>query len=75
MDDILREIVLCIAYSDDILLFSQSLEEHKQNLRALFDQLQRYRIFINPVKCVFQASEITFLGYKVSVEGSQPLEE
>jgi hypothetical protein len=38
-------------------------------------QLQRYGIIINPVKCVFQTSEVTFLGYKVSAEGSHSLEE
>jgi hypothetical protein len=30
---------------------------------------------MNPGKCVFRARAITFLGYKVSAEGTQPLEE
>jgi cleavage and polyadenylation specificity factor subunit 1 len=34
-----------------------------------------YGILINPAKCVFRAPEVTFLGYKVSAEGSQPLEQ
>jgi hypothetical protein len=75
MDDILRGLDFCFAYLDDILVFSRSLEEHNQHLRALFTQLQRYGIIINPAKCVFRAAEVTFLGYKVSAEGSQPLEE
>jgi cleavage and polyadenylation specificity factor subunit 1 len=33
-----------------------------------------YGILINPAKCVFTASEVTFLGYRVSSEGSRPLE-
>jgi hypothetical protein len=75
MDDILRELDFCFAYFDDILVFSHSLEEHEQHLRTLFNQLQRYGILINPAKCVFRASEVTFLGYKVSAEGSRPLED
>jgi hypothetical protein len=75
MDDILRGLDFCFAYLDDILVFSRSLEEHKKRLWTLFDRLQRYRILINPAKCVFRAPEVTFLGYKVSAEGSQPLEE
>jgi hypothetical protein len=63
MDDILRGLDFCFAYLDDILVFSRSLEEHKQHLRALFTQLQRYRIIINPAKCVFREPEVTFLGY------------
>jgi hypothetical protein len=75
MDDILRGLDFCFAYLDDILVFSRSLEEHEQHLRALFQQLQRYGILINATKCVFRTSEVTFLGYKVSAEGSQLLEE
>jgi hypothetical protein len=43
MDDILRGLCFCFAYLD-ILVFSRSLEEHEQRLRALFTQLQRYGI-------------------------------
>jgi hypothetical protein len=74
MDDILRGLDFCFAYLDDILVFSRSLEEHEQHLRALFTKLQRSGI-INTAKCVFRAPEVTFLGYKVSAEDSQPLEE
>jgi hypothetical protein len=75
MDDILRGIDFCFVYLDDILVFSRSREEHEQHLRALFDRLQRYGILINPAKCVFRAPEVTFLGYKLSAEGSQPLKQ
>jgi hypothetical protein len=60
---------------NDILVFSHSLEEHEQHLRTLFNQLQQYRILIISSKCVFLASEVTVLGYKVSAEGSRPLED
>ena len=66
MDDIPRGLYFCFAYLVIILIFSRSLEEHEQHLRALFDQLQKYGILINPVKCVFRVPEITFLGYKVT---------
>jgi hypothetical protein len=75
MDDILRGLDFCFAYLDDILVFSRSLEEHEKHLRTLFDQLKRYGILINPAKCVFRAPEVSFLGYKVSAEGSEHLEE
>jgi hypothetical protein len=75
MEDVLRGLDFCFAYLDDILIFSRSLEEHEQHLGALFDRLRKYGILINRMKCVFRAREITFLGYKVSTVGSQPLEE
>jgi cleavage and polyadenylation specificity factor subunit 1 len=75
IDDILRGLEFCFAYLDDILIFSRTLEEHEQHLRILFDRLQRYGILVNPAKCIFRASEVTFLGYKMSAEGSRPLEQ
>jgi hypothetical protein len=74
MDGVLRKFDFCFAYLDDILVFSRLLEEH-EHLRALFTQLQRNGIIINLAKCIFRAPEVNFLGYKVSTEGSQPLEE
>jgi cleavage and polyadenylation specificity factor subunit 1 len=74
MDRVLRGFDFCFAYLDDILVIFRSLEEHEQ-LRALFTQLQRYGINNNPAKCVFRAPGVTFLGYNVSAEGSELLEE
>jgi hypothetical protein len=37
MDDIMRGPDFCFAYLDDILVFSRSLEEHNQHLRAVFN--------------------------------------
>jgi hypothetical protein len=75
MDDTLWGLDFCFAYLDDIVVFSQSLEEHEEHLRTLFNRLQRYGIVINPAKCVFRAPGVTFLGYMVSAKGSQPLDE
>jgi hypothetical protein len=74
MDDILRGLDFCFAYADDILVFSRSHEDHERHLRTIFGRLQTYGILINPAKCVFRASEVTFLSYRVSSEGSRPLE-
>jgi hypothetical protein len=64
MDDIMRGLYFCFAYLDDILVFSGSLEDHERHLRAIFSRLQMYGILINHAKCVFRASEVTFLGYR-----------
>jgi hypothetical protein len=73
IDGILRGLDFYFAYIDDILVFSRSHEDHERHLRAIFGRLQMYGILINPAKCVFRASEVTFLGYKMSSEGSRPL--
>jgi cleavage and polyadenylation specificity factor subunit 1 len=73
MDEILRGFDFCFAYIDDILMYSCSPQEHKQHLRTLFKLLQAYGILLNPGKCVFRATEVTFLGYRSSGKGLQPL--
>jgi cleavage and polyadenylation specificity factor subunit 1 len=73
MDEILRGLDFCFAYIDDILVYSHSPEEHEQHLRTLFERLQTHGILLNPGKCVFRATQVTFLGYRISGEGSQPL--
>jgi hypothetical protein len=75
MDEVLRGHNFCFSYLDDILVFFRTSEEQEQHLRTLFDRLQRHGILVIPWKCVFSAPEVTFLGYKVSAEGSRPLEE
>jgi hypothetical protein len=73
MDDILRAFDFCFSYIDDILLYSRSPQAHEQHLRTLLKQLQAYGIVLNPGKCVCGATEVTFLGYRISGKGSQPL--
>ena len=73
MDDILKDLDICLAYIDDIPVFCCSPQEHDQQLRTLFTQLKNYGILLNPLKCVFRVPKISFLGYQISSMGSQPL--
>jgi hypothetical protein len=75
MDEILKDLEFCFAYIDDILVFSCSPQEHDQHLHTLYTQLQKYGILLNSCKCVFHVPKISFLGYKISSMGSQPLPE
>ena len=72
-DDVLKDLDFCFAYIDDILVFSRSSQEHDQHLRTLFNQLQNYGTLLKPSKCVSRVPKISFLGYKISTMGSQPL--
>ena len=53
-------------YIDDLLIASSTDDEHKHHLRAVFQHLDKYGIVINPLKCMFEVKELTFLGYNVS---------
>ena len=53
---------LGIAYHDDILVFSLTLEDHLQNLDTIFDRLQKHDLKLKLKKSNFLASETTILG-------------
>lgn len=74
IDEVLLGLEFCYGYIDDILVFSSSVQEHKNHLRQLFERLKEYGIVVNTAKCVLGQPEVTFLGYRVSAAGTKPLE-
>lgn len=68
MDDILRKHIgkICHVYIDDILVFSESLEEHKNNLNTIIETLKNANMKISLEKSKFYQTEVEFLGYIVA---------
>ncbi|GFX56166.1 hypothetical protein TNCV_3062521 [Trichonephila clavipes] len=52
-------------YFDDILIFSNSLEEHDAHLRKIFQTCEEENIKLKYSKCVFAKNKINFLGYEI----------
>lgn len=73
----LRGFHFTYAYVDDVVIFSQSAEEHEDHLRQVLQRFHNYGygVVINPAKCQFGAAELEFLGYKVNSSGIYPLED
>ena len=59
--------VLC--YLDDVVIYSQTIEEHLQRLSQVLERLQKANLKIKPSKCQFMKRQIQFLGYVVSNDG------
>lgn len=51
-----------IIYLDDILIASDTLEEHLRHLNIILERLNRAGFRLNRTKCEFLKSEISFLG-------------
>ncbi|KAL0195002.1 hypothetical protein M9458_008574, partial [Cirrhinus mrigala] len=58
-----------IVYIDDILIFSNSLAEHVQHVRAVLQRLIQHQLYAKEEKCQFHQQNIAFLGYVISPEG------
>src|SRR3954467_576332 len=56
-------------YVDDIVIKTYSADTLLDNLRETFTSLNKYRIKLNPKKCVFGVPAGKLLGYMVSARG------
>jgi hypothetical protein len=56
-------------YVDDMLVKMKDEENHFEDLKETFETLRRYRMKLNPSKCVFGVSSRKFLGFMVSQRG------
>ena len=74
MQNCLGELNLTYAliYLDDVIVFSQTEEEHLTRLQAVFERFREHGLKLKPSKCHFLQKEIIFLGHKVSEEGMEP---
>ncbi|KAI0491611.1 hypothetical protein KFK09_025871 [Dendrobium nobile] len=61
----------CIAYFDDILVYSRNTDQHIDHLQKIFLILQEHKLFLNLPKCEFASLKVHFLGFLLSQEGVQ----
>jgi len=61
-----------LAYVDDVLCYSGSVEEHFLHLREIFVRFRTSRMRLNPKKCSLLLPELVFLGNLVNASGIGP---
>ncbi|GFV53543.1 retrovirus-related Pol polyprotein from transposon 17.6 [Trichonephila clavipes] len=74
MDNLLRHFkwTMCLCYLDDIIVFSETFEDHLIRLRLVLKCLQEAGIKLNSKKCLFATQEVKILGHLVSSNGVRP---
>lgn len=53
------------AYLDDIVIYSQTWEEHLAQVEAVIQTLRQAELTANPAKCKIGKKETTYLGYSL----------
>ncbi|XP_077270869.1 uncharacterized protein LOC143902051 [Temnothorax americanus] len=75
VNDILQELIRegdVIAYFDDFLIATKSLERHLYVLKRVFRLLIENRCNLRIDKCKFLFTKIEYLGYSISSQGISP---
>ena len=61
--------IFIVIYLDDVIVYSQSDEEHLQHIRCVFEKCRKFRISLNPKKSLFGLEEGKLLGHIISKDG------
>ena len=58
-----------VVFIDDILIYSETAEEHVEHLRVVLSRLQEHKLYAKFSKCEFWLNKVPFLGHVLSDEG------
>ena len=61
-----------LVYLDDILIFSQTLQDHISHIRQALEKLRKAKLYARLHKCSFFKEQVEYLGFDVSASGVQP---
>lgn len=64
--------IRCYVYLDDVIIFAKDLEEHNEKLIEIFERFREHNLKLQPEKCQFLMTEITYLGHRCTENGTKP---
>ncbi|KAH9270160.1 hypothetical protein BASA83_007677 [Batrachochytrium salamandrivorans] len=72
MNSLFRHMIskFVLVYLDDIVVYSDNLEDHKEHVRQVLQILKDNNLFCKAEKCHFYQTEIKYLGYIISPNGT-----
>ena len=59
----------CLAYLDDIIIFSKTFEQHLERLQAVFNRMTHANLLLKASKCQLFRESVQFLGHVISSHG------
>jgi transposase InsO family protein len=71
VNDVLRDYLddFVVVYLDDILIYSDTLEEHTEHVKRVLKKLEAAGISLKLEKCAFDQQKVSFLGFIISTDG------
>ena len=72
IEKVLHGVPGAVAYLDDILISSRTIEEHLKTLDDVLARLQEAGLKVRPAKCKFLVSSVEYLGHIIDKDGIRP---
>jgi hypothetical protein len=69
MNEIFQDLItegIVSMYLDNILIFTNSLEEHRQITHLVLNRMREHKLHLQPEKCEFEKTRIEYLGIIIS---------
>jgi len=69
MNDIFEDLIsegVVVVYLDDILIFTETIDEHRKVTRRVLELLEKHKLYLQPDKCEFEWTTVEYLGVIIS---------
>jgi hypothetical protein len=69
MNEIFAELIsegVVVVYLDDILIFTETISEHRKVTRRVLEILEKHKLYLRPDKCEFEWTTVEYLGVIIS---------
>ena len=73
MNKVLNGLNFTLAYLDDIIIFSETAEQHLKQIQIVLNRLRQAKLKLKKSKCVFFKKELHYLGHLLTTDGVKPL--
>ena len=76
MNDIFKDLTnegYVVVYMDDFLVYTRTIEHHRDVVTQVLDILQKHRLYLKAEKCTFECSTVEYLGL-VLLEGQMEMD-
>ena len=72
MDKICHDLPFTTTYLDDLLIHSQTLQEHREHFQTMFECLAKAGLTLRGEKCNIGLIRVKYLGHLFSAKGMEP---
>ncbi len=72
MNELFRDLItrgILAVYIDNLFIFTETLEEHKQVTREVLQILFNNNLFVKPETCIWAVTEVEFLDMDIAAGG------